>query len=113
MPIIVQWIILVLNMIGVVWISGYLDANSTMMFLKRGSGSEANPLVRWLISKMGGKLKYLVWAKVLWALLISVTLTYFGLHYLGLAGTCAALTALNAIYYVFVVNRNYRIARGD
>ena len=77
----------------------YLDVDSTNKALKAG-GMEANPIVRWLMSKLGDK-----W----WVIKIPVlAITFYAFSPPTNMVGVSLLTAINLLY-VWVVANNYKI----
>lgn len=77
------------------------DVASTAYAIKRGIGHEANPVMAWLIDRLGLALGLLLPKAVMLSLLYSYALTYplFAAYVLG------AMSAL----YAWIVFRNVRV----
>lgn len=110
MPLFIQWILLYLNGLGVVFITGYLDYNSTMSGMKRGTVKEGNPWLAEFIEwskERGGWL----WLKMFVATAVGVAGVYILPQFVGLQLAVWILIGVNFLYYALIVARNYFIAR--
>lgn len=112
MPIValaLKWTIFIGAILACFIITGYLDANSTEAGQKRGTTHEANGIMQaamdWLKTRNAW-----TWLKITVAGVVSVSLGVSILLAYGMWYATAALLMLDALYYAFVVARNYFLA---
>ena len=80
------------------------DYLSTLAFLKSGKGYEANPILAWAQKTLGG-----AWWTVKLLFIPACIVLWFMAAYIGMIAN--AMAGALALFYLFTVFDNYRIAK--